>query len=88
MLAGDSFLVLIAIFWLSVAVGPPWIGGVVILISLVLNYIHGRIIVFQKIESIQDISAKTGLPIPPHLQIQIDEVLQKGFRPWGSPPKQ
>jgi hypothetical protein len=85
MLAGDSFLVVLAIIWLGIVSGKWWISAIAFAIAGTLNYIHTQIIIGQRIRSLENASKETGLPIPPFIQLQIAELKkQKGFHLWGS----
>ena len=84
MLAGDSVLIILLVFWMASTIGPWWLGFGGIGVALILNYIHTYIIIRQRIHALEEIAAKTGMPLPPHIQTQIDEMKQKGFCIWGS----
>ena len=88
MLAGDSFILLFLLFWVGILVGPWPLTLVGLGIGILLNGIHVKIIIKQRIQALEDVSRSTGMPLPPHVQAQINELKnQKGFRLWGSLPK-
>lgn len=86
MLAGDSFLLLFVAFWFGITHGPFWLFGVAFLLCGILNRVHSQIIVHQRIQFLENAAKKSGMPLPPHIQEQInEEKKRKGFSIWRSP---
>ena len=45
MFAGDSFLILATLIWVTIVVGPWYIGLGILIVSGVINYIHIRVFI-------------------------------------------
>lgn len=78
-LAGDAIFVLGIVLWLSIKLGPWYVGVGLVLVTWILNKLHTRLKNERRADEVVIMAKKLNIPVPPDLQKQIDLVKNT---PW------
>lgn len=73
-LAGDTIFILAMVIWMSVSVGPWWMGFVILFTSYIINKLHQRFLIEEKSDQLVKMSSQLGIPIPPDIQEQLKKL--------------
>lgn len=72
--AGDAFLNIIILLWLTIAVGPWWVGVLTFFISFFINLFHRHLLIKEKIDRLEKLAKQTKVKLPPELQQQLKQL--------------
>jgi len=65
--AGDTLLMYLILLWLSIGVGPWWLGLVGFVASFFINNVHRYMLIRKKVDETEKMAKTMGISIPPAL---------------------
>ena len=75
--AGDTILMYLILIWLSVGIGPWWLGLVGFVVSYAINLVHHYMLTHKKIDELEKMAKAMGLTIPPLLADNIKRLRER-----------
>lgn len=78
--AGDTLLMYLILFWLSIGVGPWWLGLVGFFGSYVINLVHHYMLVRKKVDEMEKMAKAMNISIPPAIAETIKKL--RGRKLW------